>query len=68
MDTLMKADIFFVVTTVAVILVTAGVLVSLYYVVRAVKHLEGLSEVTQDIRESFIFNLLFKRNGKHRKK
>jgi hypothetical protein len=67
MDTLAKANIFFFITTIAVGLITIGVLISLYYVVRAMKRLEELSEITEEIRESFLFNLLFKRHGRNKK-
>ena len=81
MGTLMKADIFFFVTTIAVVLVTIALLVSLYYVVTAVRRLADtlhkieqnmkdasieVKEMTEDLRDSFLFNLLFKKRRRRR--
>ena len=79
MDTLMKANIFFFVTTIAVVAFTLVGLVALYYLVgilkdirRATRKLEGEMEaVAHDvdalyhkISESFIFNMLFGKRAK----
>jgi hypothetical protein len=76
MDTLAKADIFFFVTTIAVVFVTIGLLVSFYYVVTAIRRLtdtiekiernmkdasEDVKEMAEDVRESFLFSLLFRK-------
>ncbi|CAN5152525.1 hypothetical protein BH11PAT3_BH11PAT3_0710 [soil metagenome] len=72
----MKADIFFFVTTIAVVVVSIAVLASLYYVVGAFKRLEAyavrieenmkdasaeVKEMGEDIRDSFIYNFIFKK-------
>lgn len=81
MDTLMKADIFFFVTTIAVVIVAVAILAALYYVVGAVKKLEAYAdriedklmdasvevrEMSEDIRDSFIYNLIFKKKKRKR--
>ncbi len=81
MDTIMKADIFFFITTIAVVVLTVAILAALYYVVGAMKRLEAYAdriedklmdasvevrEMGEDIRDSFIYNLIFKK--KKRKK
>lgn len=80
MDTLIKADIFFFITSIAVILVSIGILVALYYIVKAVDSFEKFSEkieenmmdaseevkeMAEDIRNSFLFSFLF---GKKRRR
>ncbi|MDB5266602.1 MAG: hypothetical protein JWN89_417 [Parcubacteria group bacterium] len=82
MDTLVHADIFFFVTTIAVVLVSAGLLWALVYIVGAVKRLEvyvhkiaentkdateEVKEMGEDIRDSFLYQLLFKKKKKHGK-
>jgi hypothetical protein len=44
MDTLLKADIFFFVSTVCMVLITIGVLILLYYVVRSARRIDILTE------------------------
>lgn len=44
MDTLIKADIFFFITSIAVVVVTIGILIGVYYVVGAVRQLEEYAE------------------------
>ena len=76
MDTLVKADIFFFVTSIAVVLVSGALLYAIYYVLGAVKRLETYvekieanmkdasreaKEIGEDIRESFLYNLIFKK-------
>ena len=59
MDTLAKADIFFFVTTIAVILLTTGFIVVLVYLIKILRDLRGLvsemhdkaDEVMEDIEE-----------------
>lgn len=81
MDTLMKADIFFFVTTIAVVLVSGVVAWALLYIVGAVKRLEAyadkiaentkdasaeVKEMGEDIRGSILYNFLFKKK-RHKK-
>ena len=44
MRELMKADIFFFVTTIVVILVSIGVIVALYYIVRILRNVHDVTE------------------------
>lgn len=44
MQEFIKADIFFFVTTAAVILVTAGVVIALYYAIRILRNVRNVSE------------------------
>ncbi len=77
----MKADIFFFVTTLAVVVVSAGFLFALYYIIGAIKRLEGyaerieakmvdatseVKEMGEDMRDSFIYNLIFKKKKEKR--
>jgi branched-subunit amino acid aminotransferase/4-amino-4-deoxychorismate lyase len=81
METFMKADIFFFVTTVAVGLITIGILFVLFHLARFMstcnriaKKLElkaeeisnEAEELVKDVRESFLFRLLFPRTKKAR--
>lgn len=81
MDTLMKADIFFFVTTIAVIIfLVLGVVISVY-VIRILGNIKRASEKLEEsvgnigeqaealgdkIAESFLFNLLFGKKAKKR--
>lgn len=82
MDTLMKADIFFFVTTIAVVFVSIFLMVLFYYMIVAVRRLRALTdmveknitsanehvqEIATQIKESFIFNLLFPKRRKRKK-
>ena len=82
MDTFMKADIFFFVTTMAVVVLTIGILWALSYIVSAVKRLEAYAEriekkmkdasedvkdIGEDIKESFLYNFLFSKKRKRGK-
>jgi len=82
MSTLIKADIFFFVTTISVFLITISILITLYYFTRFFRGISVLSkklennvddinthieEVAKQIKESFLFNLVFTK-GKKRKK
>ncbi|MDB5254048.1 MAG: hypothetical protein JWL80_114 [Parcubacteria group bacterium] len=79
MDTFMKADIFFFVTTIAVVVVSIGIIVSLYYIVGAVRRLEAFAEsiesnmkdasaevkeTIEDFKDSFVYNFLFRKKRK----
>lgn len=82
MDTIMKADIFFFVTTISVVVVSAALLFGIYYIVGAVRRFESYAEriesnmkdasdevreLGEDIRESFIYNFIFKKKKNARK-
>lgn len=82
METFIKADIFFFVTTVAVVLLTIFLIIVLWYAIFALKSIKELGdelkenintastevkEIILHIKESFLFNLLFTKN-KNRKK
>jgi hypothetical protein len=47
MDNIMKSEIFFVVTTVAVVVVTVGASIALFYII---KLLRTVDEVSEDIK------------------
>lgn len=70
----MKADIFFFVTTIAVVLITVGIIFAFFHLAkfiatcnRIAKNVElkaeeigdEAKELIEDVRESFIFRLLF---------
>ncbi len=74
METLVKADIFFFVTTIAVVLVSIFLGVALYYAIVALRKIRELCDMVEKnidttneelkgiisrIKESFLFNLLF---------
>lgn len=76
MDSVMKADIFFFISSIAVIVLTAGALVAEYYIVRSLQRIERFAERVEEkmyaaseevqeigsgIKESFIYNLIFKK-------
>lgn len=76
MDSVMKADIFFFISSIAVIVLTVGVLIGLYYVTRSLQRLERLAkrleekmyaatedvqELGEGIKESFLYKLIFKK-------
>jgi hypothetical protein len=48
METLLKADIFFFITSVAVILLTVGAIVALYYVIRILQSVRNISERVEE--------------------
>ncbi len=62
MDSVMKADIFFFISSIAVIVLTLGALVVGYYVVRSLQRIERLGE---GIEDSIIYNLVFKKRNKN---
>lgn len=79
METLMKADIFFFVTTIAVGLVAVFLIIALCYIMRTFTRLRMLiekveanvhevnihtMEIVEQIKESTIFNFLFKKKTK----
>ena len=86
MDTFMKADIFFFVATIAVALFTLVVIVIGVYVARFMRTCnriarnveeradeigEDVEEMIDDVRESFLFRLMFpkaKKRSKNKKK
>ncbi len=47
MDTLVKADVFFFITSIAVIAVTVGILIGIYYIVQTVRRIEGYAETIE---------------------
>jgi len=75
METLIKADIFFFITSVAVVLVTIGIAVALYYIIKILRNIrdvtlrmdegskvlaEDLSELRGTIkREGFVWGHIF---------
>jgi uncharacterized protein YoxC len=76
METLIHADIFFFITSIAVVLLTVGSIVVFVYVIRAAQKIEkyadsvgeGMKETSDEVRdmaaevrESFLFNMLFKK-------
>ena len=82
MDTLIKADIFFFVATLATVLLSCGILFVLVYLIRALQSMEDLAnkladnvdktgesvkDMVDEVRESFIFSLLFKKKNKKSK-
>ena len=48
MDTLVKADIFFFISSIATIILTVLLAFLLYYLIRAARNLHALSEAIQD--------------------
>ncbi|MFA6273747.1 MAG: DUF948 domain-containing protein [Candidatus Paceibacterota bacterium] len=82
METVLKADIFFFVSTIAVVILAIFLAILLYYAISAfrrikllVKKVEGnldnvneeVKEIIIQIKESFLFNLFFPKK-KQRKK
>jgi hypothetical protein len=82
METFMKADIFFFVTTIAVGIITIFLCVAIYYVIvglRRFKDLadklergidtaeENISETVERVTDSFLFGLLFPKKRKKKK-
>ena len=45
MDTLLKADIFFVITSIAVVLLTIGGVVALVYVIKILREVKSITEL-----------------------
>ena len=81
MDTVMKADIFFFITSIAVVFLSIFVIIALYYLIRALKRFSKLSEtlednigdasedikeMTEQVKESFVFNMIFPKKRKRR--
>lgn len=48
MQQLIKADVFFFVTTIAVILLTVGVIIALYYVIRILRNVCSVTERVEE--------------------
>ncbi|MBP6060842.1 MAG: hypothetical protein KA515_02495 [Candidatus Pacebacteria bacterium] len=82
MDTLLHADIFFLITSIAVVFISVFMVVALYYFILPLRRLnklieklevniqnagEEVEEMVGQVRESFIFNLLFPRKKKRTK-
>ncbi len=82
MDTFIHADIFFFITSVAVVFITLFMIVALYYFILILKRFNILSEkleknishvsgdiegMAQQVKESFIFNLIFPKRRKKKK-
>ena len=70
----MKADIFFFITSISVVLVSTFIIITLIYVIKVFRRILSLSdklnvgvenvgdqvkEITSHIKESFLFNLIF---------
>ncbi len=71
MSTFMKADIFFFITTLAVIVFTALAVVISVYIVRILKKIDRAADRVEagieSFEDSFLFNLLFGKRAKHKK-
>jgi hypothetical protein len=64
MDTsIIKADIFFVVTTISVALVSVGTIIALVYIIRILKDLKALSKKAKDEGEKIIDDVRILREG-----
>jgi hypothetical protein len=76
MDTLLKADIFFFIASLGVVAVTIAILITSYYIIRVVRKVErleerlapkvhatseGVQEMVEDIKDSSVFRLFFKK-------
>jgi urea transporter len=83
MDTLLKADIFFFVSTIAVVLVTIAIVIVSVYAIKALEQArsalkeveehvgdttEDVKDMLFDLRESTIFRLLFRKRKKNKRK
>jgi len=83
MDTLIKADIFFFITTIAVVFVSIFFIIALYYMATAFRRMRMLfdkveenidtanvhvKEIIDQIKESFLFNILFGKKARKKKK
>ena len=63
-DSLIHADIFFFVSTIAVAVLVILAIIVTVYLVRALRAIE---ERTEDVKESFLYRLLFRTNPKTKK-
>ena len=83
MDTFMKADIFFFITTIAVVIFAILGVIICVYLIQILKNIKRASDrleqsiestfdhadaLSQTIKESFLFNLLFGRKAKRQTK
>lgn len=83
MNTLIQADIFFFITTIAVVLITIGVCIALFYIVRLVRDVEqsfiltkkrvsdlaeNIDEVKNELLESPVIQLITSFAQKKRRK
>jgi hypothetical protein len=82
MDTLVKADIFFFITSISVILVTLIIAFLSYKIMRAVAEIERLAQtlgeniesagedvkdLVLDMRDSFLFRMLFQKRRRNKR-
>ena len=54
METLVKADIFFFVTTIVVVIVALGLVVAIYYVIKILKNMKYISEKIKNESDNII--------------
>ena len=57
METLMKADIFFFVTTIAVIAVTIGLMVALTYIIKILRNASHISDKVKEESDEIISDI-----------
>jgi len=83
METLLKADVFFFITSISVVVLTIILSVFLYYLIGAMRHFKKLAikleenlgsasvqveEMVERVSDSFVFSFLFpKKRKKHSK-
>lgn len=82
MDTLIKADIFFFITSIAVVLVTLIIAYVAYKIMRALSEIERLAQtlgenienasedvrdLVLDMRDSFLYRMLFQKRRRNKK-
>ena len=78
----MKMDIFFFVTTISVVVVPVFIIILFYYLIKSFRKLkilldkvenninnvsDDIKDITNQIKESFIFNFLFPKKRKKKK-
>lgn len=63
MHDVLKSDIFFVVTTIAIVLVTIALLIALAYVIRILRDANKVSEVLRDEGEEIVKDIGEMRKG-----
>lgn len=76
METLIHADVFFFISTIALVIVTIALLIALFYIIKLVRNIEriseslkeGAEEVGEQIRDkgiaSFVLGLAHHKKGK----
>jgi hypothetical protein len=67
MDGLLKADIFFFLTSIAVVLITIVLLIAFYYIIKILRDIHELSELIKDEGEHIIHDIDSARNSVKRK-